>query len=75
MVEDQLVTQEGLGISVGICMGIFYANNGVLGLWYTEWLQGTLNVIIGLLSQCGMVVNVFKSKAMTCQPVTLRYGM
>ena len=29
MLEDQLVAHKGLGLEVGGCMGLFYADNGV----------------------------------------------
>ena len=58
MVEYQLVDQEGMGLVVGKCLGLFYTDNGVVGLWYMEWLQGALNLLIGLLRQYGPVVNV-----------------
>ena len=41
----------------------------------TEWLQVTLNVLISLFRWYRLVVNVASSKAMTCQPVTLRSGI
>ena len=31
-VEDQLVALEGLRLAVGRCLGLFYAENGVVGL-------------------------------------------
>ena len=38
-------------------------------------LQDALNVIIGLFQRYGLVANVTKYKAMTCQPGTLWSGM
>ena len=32
MVGDQLVAYEGLQLTVGRCLGIFYMDNGVIGL-------------------------------------------
>ena len=32
---------------MGRRLGIFYADNGVLGAWDSEWLQNALNVLIG----------------------------
>ena len=45
-VEDQLVTQEGLVVVVGMCLGLFYADYGVVGSQDQECLQGTLNTFI-----------------------------
>ena len=47
-VEDHLVTQEGLVLAVGRCLGLFYVDDGVVGLRDTERHQGALNVLIGL---------------------------
>ena len=41
----------------------------------TEWIQGALNVLINIFCQYGLVENLAKSKAMTCQPGTLRHRM
>ena len=65
-VEDQLAAQEVLGLDIGRCMGLLYADDGVVGLQDLEWLQGALNVFIGLFRWYGMVENVAKHKAMTC---------
>ena len=75
MVEDQLVAQEGLGLVVGKFLGLFYASDGMVGFLDPEWLQGDLNMLIGLFRRYGLVVNITKSKAMTCQLSTLRYRM
>ena len=40
-----------------------------------DWLQGALNVLIVLFLRYILVANVLKSKAMTCQAVTLRFGV
>ena len=73
--EDQEVAQEGLGLNVGRCLGIFYADDGIIGARYSEWLQNALNVIIDLFRKYGLVKNIVKSWTMTCQPGTLRSGM
>ena len=57
-VEDQLVTQEGLGLAVGRCMGFLYTGDVVLGMQDLGWLQGALNVLIGLLCQYRLGKNV-----------------
>ena len=66
MVEDQLVAQEGLGLAVGRCLGLFYADSSVVGSRDKEWLQGALNGFIGLFFPYGLAVNVANPKAMTC---------
>ena len=45
-VEDVAVIQDGMGYTVGWILGVFYVDNGLLGLRDLEWLQVTLNVFI-----------------------------
>ena len=47
----------------------------VVGLRYLGWLQGALNVLIGLFFYYRLLSNVTKSSAMTCQMGTLRSRM
>ena len=75
MVEDQLFAQEGLELAVWRCLGLFYSKYGMMVSWDPEWLQGALNVIISLFRRFGLLSNVEKSKATTCQPGALRYWM
>ena len=74
-VEEQQVVHEVLGIAVGIFLGLFFSDNGVVGSRNLEWIQGSLNVLSGLFHQYGLVANVTKSKAMKYHPGTLRSGM
>ena len=73
IVEDKLVAQEGLRLAVGRCLGLFYANNGMVGSRYPEWTQGALNVLFSLFYPYVQVVNIAKSNAMTCHPGELWY--
>ena len=50
-------------------------DNGLLGFPYPEWLNGELNVLIGLSRRIGLMVNVTKSKTMTFHPGEIRLGM
>ena len=45
-VKDQAAEQDGLGINLGICLGFFYANNGMIGAQDSEWLQNAPNALI-----------------------------
>ena len=56
-------------------MGLFYTDNDVMRSKYPEWLQGALDAIIGNLCRHRLVVDVAKSKDMTCQTGTLRSGV
>ena len=64
--EDQLIAPAGLGIVVGICLGLFYADDNAVGSWDLGWLQGAMSVLIGLLPPYGLVANVAKYKDMKC---------
>ena len=74
-VEDELVTHKGLELEVVRCLGLFYANSGMVGSQYTEWTQGALNVLACLFRQRRLVANVSKSMAMTFHPGEIRNGM
>ena len=73
--EYQLVSQEGMGLAVGRCLVICYADNGMVVSQDTECTQVTLSVLTSILSWYRLVENVAKYKAMTCQLGALRYGM
>ena len=46
MAKEQLVAQEGLGLALGRCLVLLYANEGVVVSWDLEWIQGALNVLL-----------------------------
>ena len=50
-------------------------NDGLIGLRDTEWLQGDINIILGLFLRIGLMANVFKFKTKTCQPGEICLGM
>ena len=74
-VEDQRVDHDWLGETVGRCLGVFYVNNDMVGSRDPDWLQNTMNVLVGLFRRYGLATNVDKSHTMTCQPSALRAGM
>ena len=63
-VEDELVAHKELGLVVGRCLGLFYADDGMAESQYPEWLQGAINMLIGLFWRYGLVAKISKSKAM-----------
>ena len=75
MVDEKLVTHDGLALSVGRRMRIFYVDDGLVGSREPEWLQGSISVLIDLLRQYGLVDNVANYKSMTCQPGAIWSGM
>ena len=63
-----MVIYDRLGHAAVQSLGVLYAENGILGSRDPEWLQGYLNVLIGLFRRIGLMANAVKSKTMTCQP-------
>ena len=70
-----MVAHDGLGLAVGRCLGLFNAIGSMVGLQDPEWIQGTLNVLIGFFRRYGLVANVTKSNAITFQIEEIRSGM
>ena len=64
-VEDQRVANDGLGETLGQCLGVFYANDGMVGSQEADWLQHSMNVLVDLLRQYGLAANVSKSHILT----------
>ena len=65
--EDDSATHDGLGVAIGRCTGLFYADAGIIVSRDQECLQGDINVIIVLFRKFGLMVNVAKSENMNCQ--------
>ena len=60
IVEDQRLTNDGLGDTVRRCLGVFYANNGMVSSRDPDWLQNTTNILVGLFRRYGLEANVAK---------------
>ena len=73
--EDQRVDHDGLGETVGRCLGVLYADGGMVGSCDSEWIHHTMNVLVGLFRRHGLEANVIKSLTITCHPGALRAGM
>ena len=56
-------------------MGLFCADVGMIGLSDTEWLQGDINVHIGLFRRVGLMANIEKSNTMNFQSGGFRMGV
>ena len=39
IVEDESSIHDGLRMAVGRIMGMFYADDGIIGSWDPEWIQ------------------------------------
>ena len=75
VVEGKSATHGGLRVVVGRCMGMFYADDGMIGWRGPEWIQGDINVLVILFRRVGLMANVAKSNTMTCQPGAICTGI
>ena len=48
-------------------MRMFYADEVMIGSRGSEWIQGSINVLVGLFIRIVLITNVSKSNTMTCQ--------
>ena len=74
-VENQRVADDGLGETIGWCMGVFYADDGMVGSHGLYWMQHVMNVLVGLFRRYGLAANIAKSRTMTQQSGALRSGI
>ena len=74
-VDDQRVDQNGMGETSGRCLGVFYANDDMMGSGDADRLHHSMNVLVSLFQRYCLLANVDKYRSMTCQPGTLRSGM
>ena len=61
-VDDDTVIQDSLVHAVGRSMEVVYEDDGLIGSREPEWLQGSLNVLIGLFLRIGLMTNVANYK-------------
>ena len=73
--KDQRVAHDGLGDTVGRCLGVFYSNAGMVKSRDSDWIQHAMNVLFGIFRRYGLAANVSKSHTMTCHPGALRARM
>ena len=65
---------DGMGDTVGRCLGVFYAKDGMVVSHHSDWLHHAMNVLVGLFRRYGLASNVAKSRTMIFQPGALRAG-
>ena len=66
-VEDDEIILDGMVHAVGRSMGVFYADDGLIGSRDSKWIQGSLKLLIGLFHWIGLMAKISKSKMMVCQ--------
>ena len=64
-VEDQRVAHDRLVETVGRCLGVYYADYGMVASREPDYLQKFMNFRIGLFQKYGLAANVAKSRTMT----------
>ena len=74
-VEDQRVAYDGLVETVWRCLGVFYADDGMVRSRDTGWLKHAMNILVGLFRRYGLAANVAKLRTMKCQPDALWAGI
>ena len=47
-VEYKRMAHDRMREAIGRCMGLFYAGDVMVGSRYPEWLQHSMNVLLGL---------------------------
>ena len=74
-VKEQRVDHGRLVYTAGWCLGVFYADDGMVESQDADWLQHLMNVLVGLFRRHGFTANVDKSCTTMLQPGALRLGM
>ena len=74
-VKEQRVDHGRLVYTARWCLGVFYANDSMVGSQDADWLQHLMNVLVGLFRRHGFTANVDKSCTTMLQPGALRLGM
>ena len=64
-VEYHRVAHNGLGEAFGSCLGVLYADDGMVGS----------RDLVGLFQRYGLAAKAAKSRSMTCQPGALKLGV
>ena len=59
-VEYQRVDHNELGETVGQCVRVLYAKNGMVGSHNLDWLHHTMNILVGLFIRYGLAANIAK---------------
>ena len=56
---------DRLGMVVGRCMGVFDADDGIIGSREPEWIQGAMNVLIIISRSVSLMAYVESSNTAT----------
>ena len=75
MAEDNRVAHGGMGEAAGRCLGVFCADDRIVGSRGSNWLQHLMNVFIRRFRWYGLAASTNKSHTVTCLPGALMSGM
>ena len=67
-IYNPAATDYGVGETVVHKLGVFYAENDIIGSWDLKWLQLSMNYFIGLFRRIEPEATIAKSNKMTFQP-------
>ena len=73
--EDESSIHDSNKMAVERSMGLFYADDILIGWQDLEWLQGSLNVLIRIFRRVSLMGNVANSNTMTFQLGEIITGM
>ena len=74
-VEYQRVALEEVGENSRSFLGVFCADDDMVDSRDSNWLQHSMNVLIGLIQRYGLTDNINKSCTMIFQTCALRSGI
>ena len=74
-IDNPAANHDGIGKALGHKMGVFYADDVMIGSGDPIWIQGYINVLIDLFRIIVPEANIAKSKKMICQPGSIQSGM
>ena len=74
-VEDESDFHGRLGTTVVSSLGVFFVNDGLIGLQEPECFQWDLYLIIRLFRRVALIANIAKYRTMTCKLWVIYTGM
>jgi Reverse transcriptase (RNA-dependent DNA polymerase) len=67
-IDNNRVTQQGIGVHVAKKLPLFYADDGLIGTISSQWLTNAFTVLVQLFRQTGLETNFTKTVLMINQP-------
>ena len=73
--EDESIVHDGLEMTAGRSIGVFYAYDDPIGSCDSVWIQGSIIVLIGIFRRVSLMDNIEKSNTMNCHLRAILTGM